>query len=85
MTHSHSECGPDHKWCGAQAARLPAGREGKGKDMDERMVTFALFLVVVVAVPVLVAVGVDIARRIAAHLHAQPVATHDASGKPELP
>ena len=36
--------------------------------MDDRMVSFALFLVIVVAVPVLVAVGVDIARRIAAHL-----------------
>jgi len=54
--------------------------------MDDRMVSFALFLVIVVAVPVLVAVGVDIARRIAAHMHAQPVASHDApSGKPELP
>ena len=53
--------------------------------MDDRMVSFALFLVVVVAVPVLVAVGVDIARRIAAHLHAQPVAQDAPRGKPELP
>ena len=50
--------------------------------MDDRMVSFALFLVVVVAVPVLVAVGVDIARRIATHLQ---VARNAPSGKPELP
>ena len=49
--------------------------------MDDRMVSFALFLVIVVAVPVLVAVGVDIARRIAAHAHA---ARNAPPGKPEL-
>jgi len=49
--------------------------------MDDRMVSFALFLVIVVAVPVLVAVGVDIARRIATHVHGERNAP---SGKPEL-
>ena len=40
-------------------------REGE-KVMDDRMLQFALFLVIVVAFPVLVAVGVDIVRRITA-------------------
>lgn len=50
--------------------------------MDDRMVSFAMFLVIVVAVPVLVAVGVDIARRIATHLQ---VTRNSPPGKPELP
>ena len=50
--------------------------------MDDRILPFALFLVVVVAVPVLIAVGVDIARRISAHVHD---ASEPAPGKPELP
>ena len=66
-------------------AQTPRRSRGKGKDMDDRMVSFALFLVIVVAVPVLVAVGVDIARRIAAHLQAQHVAQDAPRGKPELP
>ena len=34
--------------------------------MDDRSIQFALFLVIAMVVPVLVAVGVDIARRIVA-------------------
>lgn len=50
--------------------------------MDERMLQFALFLVIVVAFPVLIALGVDIARRIAAR--ASSVAGDHAPRHPEL-
>ena len=44
--------------------------------MDDRSIQFALFLAVAVIVPVLVAVGVDIARRIVAALqHHAPMGT----------
>ena len=79
---SHSECGRSHKWCDAHAARLSPGLVEKGKVMDERMLQFALFLVIVVAFPVLIALGVDIARRIAAR--ASSVARDHAPRHPEL-
>jgi len=44
--------------------------------MDDRSIQFALFLAVAVIVPVLVALGVDIARRIvAAAQHHAPLRT----------
>lgn len=51
--------------------------------MDEGLLRFALFLGIVVAVPVLVVVGVDIARRIAAAVRGVSVA-RDVPTKPEL-
>jgi hypothetical protein len=50
--------------------------------MDDRMLQFALFLVIVVAFPVLIAVGVDIARRIGAR--ASSTARDHSPHHPEL-